>query len=129
MKSNLKISIIIIAFIIGFFSCKKKTPDPYAFLNGTWQYANGAECVFDAATKTAKGTKVPTNNAQFKFVVGEDYWRNVVNVGTDKWEYEQIIRFSDGKTVEYRKSTMAKKDENTLSINTSGLTDTEIKRK
>jgi hypothetical protein len=112
-------------------SFKKKNiePDPYAFLNGTWQYANGAECVFDAASKTAKGTKVPTNNTQFKFVVGEDYWRNVVSVGTDKWEYEQIIRFSDGKTVEYRKSTMVKKDETTLSINTSGLTDTELKRK
>lgn len=111
-------------------SCKKKSPTPaYAFLNGTWQYANGAECVFDATTKTAKGTKVPTNNTQFKFVVGEDYWRNVVSVGTDKWEYEQIIRFSNGKTVEYRKSTMTKKDENTLSINTSGLTDTELKRK
>jgi hypothetical protein len=123
---------ILLAFVLlSTISCKKKTPapDPYAFLNGTWQYANGAECVFDAATKTAKGTKVPTNNTQFKFVVGEDYWRNVISVGTDKWEYEQIIRFSDGKTVEYRKSTMTKKDENTLSINTSGLTDTELKRK
>lgn len=127
MKTTLKI--IGFLFFLSVISCKKKSPDPYAFLNGTWQYANGAECVFDAATKTAKGTKVPTNNTQFKFVVGEDYWRNVVSVGTDKWEYEQIIRFSDGKTVEYRKSTMAKKDENTLSINTSGLTDTELKRK
>lgn len=129
----MKITIKIVGFIffLSVMSCKKKspTPDPYAFLNGTWQYANGAECVFDAATKAAKGTKVPTNNTQFKFVVGEDYWRNVVSVGTDKWEYEQIIRFSDGKTVEYRKSTMLKKDENTLSINTSGLTDTELKRK
>lgn len=127
MKTTLKI--IGFLFFFSVMSCKKQSPDPYAFLNGTWQYANGAECVFDAATKTAKGTKVPTINTQFKFVVGEDYWRNVVSVGTNKWEYEQIIRFSDGKTVEYRKSTMVKKDENTLSINTSGLTDTELKRK
>jgi hypothetical protein len=127
MKSKLKL--IIIAILFSIFSCKKKSPDPYAFLNGKWQYANGAECLFETASKTAKGTKVPDDNSQFKFVVGEDYWRNVVSVGTDKWEYEQIIRFSDGKTVEYRKSTMAKKDENTLSINTSGLTDSELKRK
>ena len=123
------LKILLAPILICFLSCKKKSPDPYAFLNGTWQYANGAECVFDAATKTAKGTKVPTNNTQFKFVVGEDYWRNVVSVGTDKWEYEQIIRFSDGKTIEYRKSTMTKKDETTLSINTFGLADTELKRK
>ncbi|TAF29721.1 MAG: hypothetical protein EAZ70_01135 [Runella slithyformis] len=112
------------------FSCKKKepAPDPYAFLMGTWQYANGAECVFDAATKTAKGTKVPTNNTQFKFVVGEDYWRNVKSTGTDQWEYEQIVRFSDGKTIEYRKSNLKKKDDNTLSMNTAGLTDSELKR-
>lgn len=58
----------------GLMNCKKKkdpAPDPYAFLKGTWRYANGAECMYDAATKTAKGTKVPTNNAQFKFVVGD----------------------------------------------------------
>jgi hypothetical protein len=111
-------------------SCKKQepAPDPYAFLVGAWQYANGAECVFDAATKMAKGTKVPTNNTQFKFVVGEDYWRNVKSTDTDQWEYEQIVRFSDGKTVEYRKSTLKKKDDNTLSMNTPGLTDSELKR-
>lgn len=48
-------------------------------------------------------------NTQFKFVVGEEYWRNVVSVRTDKWEYEQIVRFTDGKTVEYLKSRMVKK--------------------
>jgi hypothetical protein len=111
--------------------CKKATdpaPDPYAFLKGTWRYANGAECLYDAATKTAKGTKVPTNNTAFKFVVGEDYWRNVLTTGTDAWSYDQIIRFSDGKTIEYRKSTMKKKDANTLSISTPGLTDYEFVR-
>jgi hypothetical protein len=129
MKNSIKFLAII--FFLATISCKKKipAPDPYAFLTGTWQYANGAECMFDVATKTAKGTKVPTNNIQFKFVVGEDYWRKVLSTGTDKWEYEQIVRFSDGKTVEYRKSTMAKKDENTLTINTQGLTDSELKRK
>lgn len=117
----------------GTQSCKKPVsepaPDPYAFLKGTWQYANGAECVFDAATKTAKGTKVPNNNAQFKFVVGEDYWRNVsTTVAPGVWSYDQIVRFSDGKTVEYRKSTMTKKDDNTLSMATPGLSDSEMKR-
>jgi len=120
-------------FLLGFGlqNCKKKAepaPDLYAFLKGTWRYANGAECVYDAATKTAKGTKVPTNNTQFKFVVGEDYWRNVLSTGTDAWSYDQIVRFSDGKTVEYRKSTMKKKDANTLSIATSGLSDSEMTR-
>jgi len=126
MKSSVRILLILL--LSSSFSCKKKTVDPYAFLNGSWQYTNGAECVFEAATKSAKGTKVPNNNTSFKFVVGEDYWRNVVSVGTDKWEYDQIVRFSDGKTVEYRKSTMAKKDENTLTINTPGLSDSELKR-
>jgi hypothetical protein len=51
-----------------------------------------------------------------------------MSTGTDKWEYLQIVRFSDGKTIEYRKSTMAKKDANTLSVNTTGLTDPELKR-
>ncbi len=124
------ILLLILVVAVALPSCKKKAaePDPYAFLMGTWQYANGAECVFDAATKTAKGTKVPTNNTQFKFVVGEDYWRNVKSTGTDQWEYEQIIRFPDGKTVEYRKSTFKKKDDNTLSMNTTGLSDSELKR-
>ena len=124
-----------ISLLIGLIaqSCKKSepepTPDPYAFLKGTWQYANGAECVFDATTKTAKGTKVPTNNTQFKFVVGEDYWRNVsTTAAPEVWSYDQIVRFSDGKTVEYRKSTMTRKDANTLSMSTPGLSDSEMKR-
>lgn len=112
-------------------NCKKKTepePDPYAFLKGTWRYANGAESVYDAATKTAKGTKVPNNNTLFKFVVGEYYWRNVFSTDTDAWSYDQIVRFSDGKTVEYRKSTMKKKDINTLSIAVPGLSNSELTR-
>jgi hypothetical protein len=130
MKTFLRLPLILGLVMAVGFSCKKTTPapDPYAFLVGTWQYANGAECVFDAATKIAKGTKVPTNNTQFKFVVGEDYWRNVKSTATDQWEYEQIVRFSDGRTVEYRKSTIKKKDDNTLSMNTPGLTDSELKR-
>jgi hypothetical protein len=122
---------LLVALTLGLPSCKNKAdpaPDPYAFLNGTWRYANGAECVYDAATKTTKGTKVPTNNTQFKFVVGEDYWRNVLTTGTDAWSYDQIVRFSDGKTVEYRKSTMKKKDANTLTMATPGLTDSELVR-
>jgi hypothetical protein len=133
MKKQLILSLSLFSLLTFLlFNCGKKkddpAPDPYAFLVGTWQYANGAECVFDAATKIAKGTKVPTNNTQFKFVVGEDYWRNVKSTATDQWEYEQIVRFSDGRTVEYRKSTIKKKDDNTLSMNTPGLTDSELKR-
>lgn len=128
-----KLCFTLLLFLLGLTlsQCKKATdpaPDPYAFLKGTWRYANGAECVYEATTKTAKGTKVPTNNTQFKFVVGEDYWRNVVSTGTDAWSYEQIVRFSDGKTIEYRKSTMKKKDANTLSMSTPGLTDSEMVR-
>jgi hypothetical protein len=125
-----KIKFLLIFIIFSSLSCTKKTevtPDPYAFLVGTWQYPNGAECVFDAATKSAKGTKVPTNNI-FKFVVGEDYWKNVVSTGTDKWEYNQIVRYADNRPVEYPKSTMTKKDENTLSVNNSLLGDSELKR-
>jgi hypothetical protein len=119
--------------VMGLQHCKKATdsapaPDPYAFLKRTWRYANGAECAFDAATKMAKLTKVPTNNTQFKFVVGEDCWRNVLSTGTDAWSYNQIVRFSDGKTVEYRASTMKKKDANTLSTNVPGLGDGELVR-
>ncbi len=121
---------LLLCSVLVLDSCKKKEaePDPYAFLKGTWRYENGAECLFDGTTKTAKGTKVPTNNTQFKFVVGEDYWREVTSTGPDKWEYLQIVRFSDGKTVEYRKSTMVKKDANTLSVNIVGLSDSELKR-
>lgn len=120
-----------LALSLNLASCKKDpapAPDPYAFLQGTWRYANGAECLYDAATKMAKLTKVPTNNTQFKFVVGEDCWRNVLTTGTDAWSYEQIVRFSDGKTVEYRKSTMKKKDANTLTVTIPGLADSELTR-
>lgn len=121
--------ILFVTLLTLSLSCKKKEEvDPYAFLKGTWAYANGAECVYDATTKTAKGTKVPTNNTQFKFVVDEDYWRNVTSTGLDAWSYDQIVRFADGKTVEYRKSTMTKKDANTLTMTTPGLTDSELKR-
>ena len=126
MKTICKI--LVLTILLTSASCKKKTVDPYAFLNGKWKYANGAECVFEAASKTAKGTKVPDNNTDFKFVTGEDYWRNVASTGTDQWTYDQIVRYSDGKTVEYRKSTMYKKDENTLSMATEGLSDSELKR-
>ncbi len=71
---------------------------------------------------------MPNNNTLFKFVVGEDYWRNVLSTDTDAWSYDQIVRFSDGKTVEYRKSTMKKKDINTLSIAVPGLSDSELTR-
>lgn len=143
MKTKLVYPILMLMLSVGLQNCTDHVipapdpapnpnpipvPDSYEFLNGKWRYANGAECIFDVATKTAKGTKVPDNNAQFKFVVDEDYWRNVLSTGTDKWSYDQIVRFSDGKTVEYRKSTMTKKDQNTLSINTPGLPDTELLR-
>ncbi|MEZ0610198.1 hypothetical protein ACAW74_16900 [Fibrella sp. WM1] len=120
--------VLVLALLLQ--DCKKSepAPDPYAFLAGTWRYANGAECVFEAANKKATGTKVPTNNTQFNFVVGEDYWRNVLTTGPDAWSYDQIVRFSDGVTVEYRKSTLKKKDANTLSVNTPGLTDSELVR-
>jgi hypothetical protein len=125
-----KINFLLIFIVFSALSCKEKTaltPDPYAFLVGTWLYSNSAECVFDATTKSAKGTKVPTNNI-YKFVVGEDYWKNVVTTGTDKWEYNQIVRYADNRPVEYPKSTMTKKDENTLSVNNSLLGDSELKR-
>ena len=111
------------------FSCKKKDaePDLYAFLEGKWKYSNGAECEFKASSKTAVGTKIP-NTIDYGFVIGEDYWRNVLSTGADQWEFEQIVRYSDKVKVEYRKSTMTKKDENTLSIKVPGLTDTELKR-
>ena len=127
---NFRFLLIFVLILVAVSACKKNEaaePDPYAFLHGTWKYANGAECVFDAALKTAKGTKTPSNDA-FGFVVGEDYWRNVVSTGADMWDYDQIVRFSDKKTVEYRKSKLSKKDENTLSITTPGLTDSELKR-
>ncbi len=113
-------------------SCKKDADpvpehDPYAFLDGKWAYENGAECVFVPETKSAAGTKPPTNNI-YGFVIGEAYWKNVVSTGTDEWEYDQIVRSADGVTVEYRKSTMSRKDDNTLSMNTPQLPDTELKR-
>jgi hypothetical protein len=125
-----KIKLLTTLIILSALSCKKQevaAPDPYAFLVGTWQYPNGAECVFDATTKSAKGTKVPTNNI-YKFVVGEEYWKNVVSTGTDKWEYNQIVRYVDNRPVEYPKSMMTKKDENTLTVNNSLLGDSELKR-
>lgn len=119
---------IILCLAIMLPSCKKKAeePDLYAFLKGTWQYENGAECTFDAATKTAKGTKVPTDN-KFKFVVGEDYWKEVVSIGTNKWEFQQIIRYTDG-TRTYMKSTATKQDNNTLATDIPSLGKGVLKR-
>lgn len=113
---------------VGLQHCKQSdpAPDAYAFLDGTWRYADGTECDFDAVTKTARVTKVPDNNTQFNLVVGEDYWRNVLNTSTDTWSYDQIVRSSDGKTVDYRKSMMKKKDANTVSIVTPGISDIEL---
>jgi hypothetical protein len=121
--------LILLPLLSAIWSCKKEPeePDPYAFLQGKWRYANGAECVFDATTKSAAGTKVPTND-QFGFVVGEDFWRNVTSTGENKWQYEQIVRHSDKKTIEYRISTISQKDANTLSMNTPGLSDSEMTR-
>ncbi len=119
--------LVIVYLLFMLFACKKKETetDPYLFLQGTWKYENGAECIFDETTKTAKGTKVPTNNI-FGFKVGEDYWRNVTVNGTDSWDYEQIVRFSDGKTVEYRKSILSRKSDKVLFIKTPGLADSEL---
>jgi|GEM_PF-3113287 len=126
---NFKFLLALMVMLIVVSACKKQEaePDPYAFLKGTWKYSNGAECVFDPTSKLAKGTKTPANDV-FGFVVGEDYWRNVVSTGSVTWDYDQIVRYSDKKTIEYRKSKLVKKDENTLFITTPGLTDSELKR-
>lgn len=120
MKTKLLLVGVLLLLGTGLTHCKRKEvvppePDPYAFLNGTWRYANGAECVYDPATRTAKGTKVPTNNGVFGFVVGEDYWRNVIAAGTDQWTYQQIIRYGNG-TVTYVETQASRQDANTLAI-------------
>jgi hypothetical protein len=120
MKTKLLPVFALLLLGAGLTQCKRKevvppAPDPYVFLNGTWRYANGAECVYDRATRTAKGTKVPTNNGAFGFVVGEDYWRSVVSTGTDRWTYQQIVRYGNG-TVTYVETSASRQDANTLAI-------------
>lgn len=90
-------------------------PASYLFLNGTWRYDNGAECIYISDTKSATGTKVPSNNA-FKFVVGEDYWRNVFSTGVNQWTFEQIIRRTSGQLT-YNNATAVAKGKDSLSVN------------
>ena len=129
MKKYIFSAIPLCLFVLGLTTgCKKDPePDPFAFLKGTWQYENGAECLFDVATKTAKGTKVPTNNV-FGFVIGEVFWKDVVSTGADKWEYQQLVRYTDGKTMAYVKSTAVKQDANTLATEVPGLGKGVLKR-
>jgi hypothetical protein len=107
------------AIILIFFasSCKKETevmPDPYAFLAGKWLSSNGTiEHIFDPATRTSTITKIPTSNPA-NFLIGEEFWKNVTSIGTDKWEVNAIYRTTSSTTPTYPKATLTKRDENSL---------------
>jgi len=109
---------LILTFFL--FSCKKdgdKTNT--SFLKGYWSYLNGAEAYYDGVSNYAKGTKVPSNNAGFNFVVGENYWQNLHQTSDTTWNLDHIVRTSNGLKT-YNATTFKKMDENTIMSTITG---------
>ena len=117
---------ILIAFI---FSCTKNTADTNKnFLKGYWTYLNGAEAYYDGVSDSAIGTKVPTNNVGFDFVVGEKYWKNLRKISDTTWVLNHIVRTMNGMK-SYNHTTFKRMKDNRILANISGYgTDTLTKR-
>lgn len=106
--------------IIFLFSCKKNSGETNtSFLRGYWTYLNGAEAYYDGVSNYAKGTKVPSNNVGFNFVVGENYWQNLQQTSDTTWNLDHIVRTSNGLKT-YNATTFKKMDKNTIISTISG---------
>lgn len=136
MKKLMNDAIRVVNFLLcfavltfGIVACgKDKTPSETSFLKGTWVYPNGAEAYYDGTSVNAQGTKVPTNNVGFNFVVGENYWENVQTTSSTTWSLNHILRTSGG-TKSYVSTTFTKVDNNTIQASITGYgTETLVKR-
>ena len=117
---SLKRSLIFFILMIFVFSCKKDTTETNTnFLKGYWTYLNGAEAYYDGVSDYAKGTKVPSNNAGFNFVVGEDYWQDLQKTSDTTWILNHIVRTSNGLKT-YNPTTFKKMNNNTILSTISG---------
>ena len=112
--------LIFAAFTTFVFSCKKNsTAANTSFLKGYWSYLNGAEAYYDGVNNYAKGTKVPSNNVGYDFVVGEDYWEDLQQTSDTTWLLNHIVRTIDGMKT-YHPTTFKKTSDNTILSTISG---------
>ena len=126
--NNLGKSLILI-LIIFLFSCTKNIADTKkGFLKGYWTYLNGAEAYYDGVSDSAKGTKVPTNNVGFNFIVGENYWENLKKTSDTTWVLDHIVRTMNGMK-SYNHTTFKRINDKRIIANISGYgIDTLTKR-
>jgi hypothetical protein len=121
---------LIFFILIGFISSctKDSTNIDQNFLKGYWTYLNGAEAYYDGVSDSAIGTKVPTNNVGFDFVVGEKYWKNLRKISDTTWSLNHIVRTMNGMK-SYNHTTFKRMKDNRILANISGYgTDTLTKR-
>lgn len=112
--------LIFFSCIIFIFSCSKNGTDSNtSFLKGYWSYQNGAEAYYDGINNYAKGTKVPSNNVGYHFVVGEDYWEDLQQTSDTTWSLNHIVRTKDGKKT-YHPTTFKRTSDNTILSTISG---------
>ena len=112
--------LIFFIFITLVFSCKKDSTEANTnFLKGYWTYLNGAEAYYDGVSNYAKGTKVPSNNAGYNFVVGEDYWQDLQQTSDTTWTLNHIVRTSNGMKT-YNPTTFKRMNDNTITSTISG---------
>ena len=121
--------LVFFILIVSIFSCKKDSTETNTnFLKGYWTYLNGAECYYDGVSNYAKGTKVPSDNTGFDFVVDEDYWRNLKKTSDTTWSLNHIVRTSNGLKT-YNATTFKKTSANTITSNISGYGAETLTRK
>jgi hypothetical protein len=126
--SGLFKSLIVFWLIIFMFSCSKTAGTNKNFLQGYWTYLNGAETYYDGVSDSAKGTKVPTNNVGFNFVVSENYWQDLRKTSDSTWVLNHIVRTMNG-VKSYNRTTFKRMHDNRILANISAYgTDTLTKR-
>ena len=121
--------LVFFVLMVLVFSCSKdgcKTNT--SFLKGYWTYLNGAEVYYDGVSNYAKGTKVPSDNTGFDFVVGENYWQNLQQTSDTTWSLDHIVRTSNGMKT-YNPTTFKKMDDHTIMSNISGYGSETLTRK
>jgi hypothetical protein len=122
-------SLMFFILIIFAFSCKKNGSETNtSFLKGYWSYLNGAEVYYDGVSNYAKGTKVPSDNTGFNFVVGEKYWQNLQQTSDTTWSLDHIVRTSNGLKT-YNPTTFKKIDQHTILSTISGYGTETLTRK
>ena len=131
-KTIVRLNILFLLLMVSacYLGCKKNkqnlkpTENASTFLKGYWNYSNGAQAFYDGTSSFAQGTKVPTSNNCFNFVIGENYWQNLQLTGNYTWNLNHIIRYCPSGTKIYSSSTFTKIDEKTIKFE-NGILGTE----